>query len=77
MKVKSSDLKVGDVLRLGPMFGTCLIAKLEKYTGPIDFVEKIAVFSNGRRLSIEKDHWYEVVDIDGEGYKFGEKVYRM
>lgn len=61
MKKRSWELKVGDVLQ-ATWCGPRLIAGFEEYTGPIDFVERIAVFHDGSKMSLEKGYVYEVLE---------------
>lgn len=53
-----NDLKPGDVILV--LMKPLMIHHFEKYNGKLDFVEKIAVFTTGQRMSLEKDRYYNL-----------------
>lgn len=60
MNKRSEDLQIGDTLK----FGYCenkRIKEFIEYKGVFDFVDRIAVFYDGSKMSLTKDHYYEVV----------------
>ena len=61
MEKRSYDLRAGDIL-MSVWCGPKMIVGFKEYTGPIDFVERIAVFHDGSRMSMEKGHVYSVLE---------------
>ena len=61
-KVEQASLQVGDCLHL-VWCGDRHIVRFEEYDGPVDFVERIAVFSDGGRMSLSKNRYYEVLEV--------------
>lgn len=61
-KVEQASLRVGDCLHL-IWCGDKHIVRFEEYKGVFDFVDRIAVFSDGGRMSLTKGYYYEAVDI--------------
>lgn len=59
-KVDSAELEVG--MGVKTWFGTHTIIDIEPYVGPFDFIIGILVFSNGTKMSIEKDRTLDVLD---------------
>lgn len=60
MTKRSEDLQVGDIMK----FGYCenkVIKEFIEYKGVFDFVGRIAVFYDGTKMSLTKDHYYEIV----------------
>ena len=60
-KVDKASLQVGDCLHL-IWCGDKHIVRFEEYVGPFDFVARIAVFSDGGRMSLSKNRYYEVLE---------------
>lgn len=60
-KVEQAFLQVGDCLRL-IWCGYRHIVRFEEYDGPFDFVARIAVFSDGSRMSLSKNRYYEILE---------------
>ena len=61
-KVEQASLRVGDCLRL-IWCGDKHIVRFEEYKGVFDFVDRIAVFSDGGRMSLTKGYYYEVLEV--------------
>lgn len=60
-RVPGNELKVGDTM----LFLNCpkLITGFKDYTGPFDFVERIALWNGtSSGISIEKGRYYEIID---------------
>lgn len=51
-----SEFKPGDGMDL--WCGIKVIHHFEEYTGPFDFVARIAVFTDGTKMSLERGHYY-------------------
>ena len=64
MTKRSWELQAGDILA-SVWCGPKMIVGFKEYTGPIDFVERIAVFHDGSGMSLEKGHVYSVLDQTG------------
>ena len=60
-RVKQESLQVGDILHL-VWCGDKHILRFEEYKGVFDFVDRIAVFADGSRMSLTKEKYYEVVE---------------
>ena len=60
-RVKQESLQVGDILHLR-WCGDKHILRFEEYKGVFDFVDRIAVFADGSRMSLTKEKYYEVVE---------------
>lgn len=60
MKI-SEDLQQGDALKM-IWCGNKVIKGFEPYTGKIDFIDRKAVFYDGTKMSLEKGHFYEVLN---------------
>ena len=59
MTKRSEDLQVGDVMK----FGWCenkVIKEFIEYKGNFDFVDRIAVFYDGSKMSLSKGYYYEI-----------------
>lgn len=67
--IDQAELKKGDVMKTLWKGHDSLIVGFREYTGPFDFVARIAVFSDGRAMSLEKDHCYEILDDEGEYWR--------
>lgn len=61
-RVKQESLKVGDILHLG-WCGDKHILRFEEHKGVFDFVDRIAVFTDGGRMSLTKGNYYEIVEV--------------
>ena len=61
--VQQESLKVGDILHL-VWCGDKHILRFEEYKGVFDFVDRIAVFADGGRISLAKEYYYEVLDVE-------------
>ena len=61
-RVKQESLQVGDTLRLG-WCGVKHILRFEEYKGVFDFVDRIAVFADGSKMSLTKCNYYEIVEV--------------
>ena len=59
-RVESEELEVG--MGLKTWFGCHTILAIEKYTGPHIFIIGILVFSNGVKMSLEKDIIHDVLN---------------
>lgn len=54
--IREDELKENDCIL---MIGTPkVISHFKPYTGPIDFVSRIAVFADGSSMSLAKEHYY-------------------
>lgn len=62
-RVQQESLKVGDILHL-VWCGDKHILRFEEYKGVFDFVDRIAVFADGGRMSLSKEYYYEVLDVE-------------
>lgn len=60
MEKISYDLVIGDTLKMG-WCENKRIVDFTPYIGTFDFVERIAVFSDGTKMSITKGHYYKIV----------------
>ena len=61
-RVKQESLKVGDILHL-VWCGDKHIVRFEEYKGVFDFVSRIAVFSDGGKMSLSNGRFYEVLEV--------------
>ena len=61
-RVKQESLRVGDILHL-VWCGDKHILRFEEYKGVFDFVDRIAVFVNGGRMSLTKGNYYDIVGL--------------
>lgn len=61
-KVQQESLQVGDTLHL-VWCGDKHIVRFEEYKGVFDFVDRIAVFSDGGRMSLAIGQYYEIVEV--------------
>ena len=61
MMKMSEDLQCGDTLKM-IWCGNKVIKGFEHYTGKLDFIDRKAVFHDGSKMSLEKGHFYEVVN---------------
>lgn len=59
-RVKQESLKVGDILHLRWCRDKHIVM-FEEYKGIFDFVARIAVFSDGGKMSLAKGYYYEVL----------------
>jgi hypothetical protein len=63
-KVKQEELKIGDTMH-SVLFGDETIIGFEEYSGPFDFIARIASFAgDGIRMSLTKGYRYEIVDME-------------
>lgn len=62
-RVKQESLKVGDILHL-IWCGDKHILRFEEYKGMFDFVDRIAVFTDGGRMSLTKEYYYKVLNVE-------------
>lgn len=62
MKKASHELEVGDCMKMRWAGCDKVIKGFKPYNGPFDFIERIVIFSDGTRMSIEKGHYYELAD---------------
>ena len=60
-RVKQEYLQVGDILHL-VWCGDKNILRFEEYKGVFDFVDRIAVFTDGGRMSLSRSRYYEVLE---------------
>ena len=60
MMKMSEDLQHGDILKM-IWCGNKIIKNFEPYTGKMDLIDRVAVFYDGTNMSLEKGHFYEVV----------------
>ena len=61
-KVEQASLQAGDCLHL-IWCGDKHIVRFEEYKGVFDFVSRIAVFSNGGKMSLSNGRFYEVLEV--------------
>ena len=61
MMKMSEALQHGDILKM-IWCGNKVIKGFEHYTGKLDFIDRKAVFYDGTKMSLEKGHFYEVVN---------------
>ena len=61
-KVEQASLQAGDCLHL-IWCGDKHIVRFEEYKGVFDFVSRIAVFSDGGKMSLSNGRFYEVVEV--------------
>lgn len=61
MMKMSEDLQCGDTLKM-IWCGNKVIKGFKPYTGKMDFIDRKAVFHDGSKMSLEKGHFYEVVN---------------
>lgn len=61
-KVEQASLQVGDCLHL-VWCGDRYINRFEEYKGVFDFVARIAVFSDGGKMSLVGGRYYEVLEV--------------
>lgn len=61
MKKQAEDLKPGDILKIIWAGHNSTIKCFHEYTGPLDFVLKIAEFFDGTRMSLEKGRYYDCI----------------
>ena len=61
-KVEQASLKVGNCLHL-IWRGDKHIVRFEEYKGIFDFVTRVAVFSDGGRMSLSNGKLYEVLEV--------------
>jgi hypothetical protein len=59
--IEQSEFKPGDGMAL--WCGLKVIHSFEEYTGPFDFVARVAVFTDGTKMSLERGHYYNRVTI--------------
>lgn len=59
MMIAAENLKVGDTLKTIWRGQSSTIHHFEEYNGCFDFILKIAIFTDGARMSLEKYHNYE------------------
>ena len=62
-RVKQESLQVGDILHLR-WCNDKHIVRFEEYKGVFDFVSRIAVFSDGGKMSLTKGYYYEVLNVE-------------
>ena len=61
-KVEQASLQAGDFLHL-IWCGDKHIVRFEEYKGVFDFVSRIAVFSDGGKMSLINGRFYEVLEV--------------
>lgn len=61
MRIMGENLRIGDVLRVAWAGKSVAIVAFEAYTGPFDWVCKVAVLADGARLSISYGRYYECI----------------
>ena len=62
------DLREGDCVLL---LGVCkIIARFRKYTGPMDFVKRVAVFTDGTAMSLEEGQYYRTTSFQRKDGKY-------
>ena len=61
-KVDQASLQAGDCLRL-IWCGDKHIIRFEEYKGDFDFIARIAVFSDGGKMSLSNGRYYEVLEV--------------
>ena len=61
-KVEQASLQAGDCLHL-IWCGDKHIVRCEEYKGVFDFVSRIAVFSDGGKMSLSYGRFYEVLEV--------------
>lgn len=61
-KVEQASLQAGDCLHL-IWCGDKHIVRFEEYKGVFDFVSRIAVFSDGGKISLSNGRFYEVLEV--------------
>ena len=61
-KVEQASLQAGDCLHL-IWGGDKHIVRFEEYKGVFDFVSRIAVFSDGGKMSLSNGRFYEVLEV--------------
>ena len=61
-KVEQASLQAGDCLHL-IWCGDKHIVRFEEYKGVFDFVSRIAVFSDGGKVSLSNGTFYEVLEV--------------
>ena len=61
-KVEQASLQAGDCLHL-IWCGDKHIVMFEEYKGVFDFVSRIAVFSDGGKMSLSNGRFYEVLEV--------------
>lgn len=62
-RVQQESLQVGDILHL-VWCGGKRILRFEEYKGVFNFVDRIAVFADGGKMSLTKGYYYEVLDVE-------------
>lgn len=60
-RVRQESLQVGDILHLR-WCSDKHIVRFEEYKGAFDFVSRIAVLSDGGKMSLTKGYYYEVLE---------------
>ena len=60
MMKMSEDLQHGDILKM-IWCGNKIIKSFEPYTGKMDFIDRVAVFYDGTKMSLGKSYFDEVV----------------
>ena len=61
LKILGENLRVGDALRIAWAGKSAAIVAFDAYTGPFDWVCRIAVLVDGSRMSISRGRYYECV----------------
>lgn len=56
-----SEFKPGEAMKLWN--GIKVIHHFEEYNGTLEFVARVAVFTDGSKMSLECDHQYQVAVI--------------
>lgn len=59
-EIPESEIQIGDGMIL-MVSDIHIVHHFEEYTGPLDFVSRIAKFTDGRGCSLEKGHYYRIV----------------
>ena len=59
---EESALKVGDCMILG-YCPNKVIAGFEKYSGPHDFIARVALFTDGSKMSLDAGRNYWILEV--------------
>lgn len=60
-RVEQAVLQKGDCLLMG-YCADKVIARFEEYKGNFDFVARVAVFTDGSKMSLTKDYFYYILE---------------
>lgn len=59
--IKAEEIREGDTINTIWSGHPSTIKRFQEYTGPFDFILKIAEFTDGAKMSLTKGHYYECV----------------